>query len=347
MSRIKMLWLLTISLLFSLPVQAQLVVLQYHHVSADTPPVTSVTPAQFEQHLQLIEQLQLPVVDLVSALQQLDNGQTLPDGAVAISFDDAYLSIYQHALPALEKRRWPFVVFVNTGAVDQQHQGVMSWQQLRDLKRRGATLANHSVDHPYLIERPSNSSLTQWLEQQITQAQQRLEQETGATPKLFAYPYGEFDVAITNWLQQQGYKSFGQQSGPIGRFSHPQLLPRFPASGIYANPETLANKLRTLPVTLKQATLPSPLLTDNPPTIRLTIDTDAVDASEFQCFASGQGAISTHNDRKADLWQVEATAASAINSGRFRYNCTAPSQQKPGWFYWHSQVWINPAIHPR
>ncbi|GGY32797.1 polysaccharide deacetylase [Bacterioplanes sanyensis] len=338
---------LFIFLLFTLPVQAQLVVLQYHHVDVTTPAITSVSPEQFEQHLQLIERLELPVIDLADALQRIDAGQPLPQGAVAITFDDAYQSIYEHALPALEKRDWPFVVFVNTTAVDENHQSVMSWQQLRDMKQRGATLANHSADHPYLLEQPEGMDLDAWLQQQISQAQLRLEQETGPTPKLFAYPYGEFSLPMTEWLAQQGYKAFGQQSGPIGRDSHPQALPRFPASGIYANPKTLATKLKTLPLPIGAEQMLSPILQHNPPLLTLTFALPTTAANGFQCFASGQGAIPTQQQRSGKQWQLRAQAESAIGGGRFRYNCTAASREHSGWHYWYSQVWINTDIMPR
>ncbi|ASP40304.1 hypothetical protein CHH28_17185 [Bacterioplanes sanyensis] len=331
----------------ALPASAQLVVLQYHHVSEQTPAVTSVTPAQFEQHLELIEQLKLPVVDLVEALEKIDNGDALQEGAVAISFDDAYTSIYQHALPALEKRGWPFVVFVNTGAVDGGHQGVMSWKQLRDLQSRGAVLANHTVDHPYLLQTPTEVTLDDWLQQQIGEAQQRLKAEVGDAPKLLAYPYGEFNLEMTTWLAKHGYKAFGQQSGPIGAQSHPQALPRFPASGVYANTDTLATKLKTLPLPVGAEQLLSPVLTDNPPTLTLRFNRGAVAAAPFQCFASGQGAIDTQQRQDGADTLIRAQAQSAIGGGRFRYNCTAASRQRPGWHYWYSQVWINTSVMPR
>jgi hypothetical protein len=72
-----------------------LVVLQYHHVDASTPSITSVTPEQFAQHMALLEEEKMVVVDLEDVTHAILNGETIPDRAVAITFDDAYQSILE------------------------------------------------------------------------------------------------------------------------------------------------------------------------------------------------------------------------------------------------------------
>ena len=166
------------------------------------------------------------VVDLKDALAKIRAGVALPEKAVAITFDDAYLSIYENAFPRLQARNWPFTVFVNTKAVDERHNVVMSWDQLREMQNHGGLIANHTQSHPYLIEPPKNSQLTDWLDMEINGAEQRLQKELGSSHKMLAYPYGEYDVQVRDWLQQQGYIALGQQSGPVGANSHFQALPR-------------------------------------------------------------------------------------------------------------------------
>src|SRR5690606_24950387 len=109
--------------------------------------------------------------------------------AVAITFDDAYLSIYTNAYPQLKARNWPFTVFVNTRAVDERHSVVMSWDQLRDMQKNRGLIANHTQSHPYLIEPPKNRQLNDWLEEEINGAEKRLQTELGTSHKLLAYPY--------------------------------------------------------------------------------------------------------------------------------------------------------------
>jgi peptidoglycan/xylan/chitin deacetylase (PgdA/CDA1 family) len=98
------------------------VVLLYHHVSLDTPPSTSVTPERFAAHLEYLEAHDYEVwpVDRLLATV-IDGEETVPQDVVAITFDDAYESVYRNARPMLRERGWPFAVFVNTDAVDAGH----------------------------------------------------------------------------------------------------------------------------------------------------------------------------------------------------------------------------------
>lgn len=339
--------LLITSVLLSFPSMAELVILQYHHVATNTPAVSSISPQGFAEHMDLLEKENMVVVDLYEAMQALDRGETLPDRAVVITFDDAYLSVYENALPILAKRKWPFTMFVNTAAVDGNHNVAMSWDQLRDMQRQGGVLANHSVNHPYLIERPETLSIEQWLDQEIGHAQRRLEKELGISIRMHAYPYGEFNQDIIDWMDSNGYLAFGQQSGAVSRHSHRQALPRYPASGIYANPKTLVTKLHSLAFPIKADQLIEPILHDNPPTLSFAFSSDDIRPHQIQCFAGGQGAISTKATRQDGVITVEAKADNPITAGRPRYNCTAPSIQQPSRYYWYSQFWTNTDIPNR
>jgi hypothetical protein len=74
-NRLNYLLLTSVFSLLSFSTQA-LVVLQYHHVDEGTPSSTSVSPEQFLQHMQLIEDLGLKVVDLESASHALLKSET-------------------------------------------------------------------------------------------------------------------------------------------------------------------------------------------------------------------------------------------------------------------------------
>jgi peptidoglycan/xylan/chitin deacetylase (PgdA/CDA1 family) len=347
--KIKSLFLILCSALaflaLTLPAQA-LVVLQYHHVDEGTPSSTSISPDKFLQHLQLIEDLGLEVVDLEIATRALLKGVNNPADVnltakqVAISFDDAYASIFMNAYPELKRRNWPFTIFVNTQAVNEKNEGIMSWQQLQTLVDDGITIANHSVTHAHLPAIPASLTLEQWLEQEILQSQLELQRRLGTVSTMLAYPYGEFTLEILPWLTNQDILAFGQQSGPIGPLSHPQALSRFPASGIYADIETLKLKLLSLALPLSPSHLQNPVIAqkNNPPKLTLSLIKADYDPKRLQCFASQQGAIDTQVYSNQDQITLTTQAPQPLSSKRARYNCTAPSSQ-PGRFYWYSQPW--------
>ena len=347
--KITTLWLVFFSLFLSCSAQAQLVILQYHHIARDTPAVTSISPEGFEEHMQLLEQENMVIVDLKSALQAIRAGKPLPEKAVAITFDDAYVSIYENAFPKLKARKWSFTLFVNTRAVDEKHSSVMSWDQIRELQKNGGLIANHTQTHPYLVEPPHNIGLTDWFDTEINGAEKRLREELGTSHKILAYPYGEYDLTLVNWLQQQGYIALGQQSGPVGASSHFQALPRYPAAGIYANPKTLRTKLYTkaFPISPEQAQNPVLNTDENPPALALSFSSSDVHARQIQCYSGAEGAIPTTTQQGPDRIQIQTQARKPIKDGRDRYNCTAPSKANPGWYYWYSQAWINTRVKNR
>ena len=95
------------------------VILQYHHVSDSTPASTSISPKQFEVHLQYLKDNNFKVVVLSELIEGIKNQQTLPDKSVAITFDDAYIDVLTQAKPILDKFSFPYTIFVNPGIINR------------------------------------------------------------------------------------------------------------------------------------------------------------------------------------------------------------------------------------
>ena len=121
------------------------VILQYHHVSAETPAVTSISPEKFKAHIETIITQGYQVMPLTTIVDGLKKGGNLPDKAVAITFDDAYKNIFTHAFPILKKYRLPFTVFVATDYIAESSTQFLSWDELREMSINGAFIANHTA----------------------------------------------------------------------------------------------------------------------------------------------------------------------------------------------------------
>ncbi|WP_152206905.1 polysaccharide deacetylase family protein [Marinobacter changyiensis] len=328
--------LATAALIATAPLaNADLVVLQYHHVSDSTPAATSTTPSLFEDQLGMIESLGLEVVALESGTRAALAGELDNRRQVAITFDDAYSSVYQTAAPLLFERGFPFTVFVNTDAVGRR--GFMTWDQLAEFANQpGVLIANHSKDHGHLAQKPGEPE-DQWqarITASLDGAQTALEDRLNVRIPMHAYPYGEFDHKLEQAIAERDWLGFGQQSGPIGATSGITRLPRFPMATAYGQLDSLEHKLlsKALPVAADQ--LPSAVISDNPPELAMTLP-DSLDPGRLTCFASGQGKLTIQKDGQ----QVAMTADAAFNSRRFRYNCTYPAGD--GRFYWLSHQWVN------
>lgn len=320
------------------------VILMYHRFGEARYPSTSVRIAQFEAQLDHLAKAGYQVWPLGQIVQALAGGEAIPDRVVAITVDDAYASVYAEAYPRLKARGWPFTVFVATDPVDQGEPALMTWAQMRKMAGHGATFANHSATHDHLVRAPGEDKAA-WearVRADLARADGRLQAEGLAVggPRLFAYPYGEYDAELAALVRSLGYVPFGQQSGAVGPLSDPAALPRFPVAEAYGAVDDFAVKAASLPLPVRVADPASPLVTGaNPP--RLVLDIAPGDAAldGLACFASGQGPIPVvWVDRAAG--RVAVQAPKVLAPGRSRYNCSAPSRAFAGRYYWYSHPWL-------
>ncbi|MDP5136825.1 polysaccharide deacetylase family protein [Rheinheimera baltica] len=333
---------LCFSLFFTvmLPAQAA-VMLIYHHVATDTPRVTSVTPAELRQHLQHLKDNQFQVIGLDTLIAQLKQGKAVADNAVVITFDDSYANNFTTAHPILQEFGYPYTIFISPGSIDKGDGPLLSWQQVKQMSDDGVLVANHAMWHEHMAQPDAGESKSQWLErmrQSILSAEDKIEHYTGQRHQWLAYPYGEYSAALEQLVEELGFIGIGQQSGAIGSTIVLTRIPRYPAAGVYADIKSLAQKLRTLPFQITHYHGADPVITANPPTLSLTLKANDFVRSQLQCFAGSE--VLTPEWLDDDTFTV--TASKALGKGRARYNCTAPSLSKKGYFYWYSQPWLNP-----
>ena len=321
--------------------QDHLVAIQYHHFSDETPPSTSVTKKQFRQHIEFLKAGNYPIVDFEKSLKDIQAGRSLPDKAVAITIDDAYASVYDQAFPIFRQLQWPFIIFVATESIDQGHRAFVSWDQLREMVKHGASVGLHSHTHPYLVREKSEQSYQKWkkwVKEEITVSQQRIRQALGIEARLFAYPYGEYDPDIEEIIDELGLIGVGQHSGVIWSGSDFQALPRFPVSGSYAEMGAFAIKLNALPLPIIAIEPENPVVSrsDRRPELRLTVSPGPYEPSRFRCYASGQGQI----DSRWIDHTVVVSPKQDLPLGRSKYNCTVPKTGTSR-YYWYSRQWLR------
>ncbi len=159
-------------------------------------------------------------------------------GIVAITFDDAFASVYEHAAPLLEELGWPATVFVPTGAVERDEPmrwlldngcaepsdigqlRPLAWDQIESLAARGWEIGSHSVSHPLL----STLSVAERREELVT-SREAIAERVGACVSV-SYPWGEVNDVVAEAARQAGYTAGG---GLAGRFhsGDPMRVPRF------------------------------------------------------------------------------------------------------------------------
>ncbi|TKB45561.1 polysaccharide deacetylase family protein [Thalassotalea mangrovi] len=339
---------LIVTLLILLPVASAqaAVILVYHHVSEDTPVSTSLSPAQFTRHLTYLRDHGFTVIPLNELVDNLKAGKKIADKTVVITFDDGYTDIYEQAHPILKEFDYPYTLFINPGKVAKQKSGYLTWAQLKVMSDDGVLIANHGLHHDSLIKTPAGMTNQSWVAEKIKQLQeseQILKEKLGQSWKYFALPYGEYHADIQQQLQALDYVVFTQQSGAVGLNTDLTAVPRFPASQPYDKLKPLATKLNSLPFNIASDSQRSDTIvaasTDPEELDKIIhLSVDDFSPSQLSCFVSGQGRVDVKwaEDKSA----VNLLIKQPLTTGRVRANCTAPSINNPGRYYWYSRPWF-------
>ena len=309
-------------------------ILLYHHVSSSTPASTSISPEAFKSHMEYLD-AHHTVVSLQDVVSAIQHNTTLPENAVAITFDDGYANILDNAHPILADLGFPYIVFINPDEIGVGPKQ-LTWEQVIAMHNDGVVFANHTLDHLHMLNGEQAMGERAWLEkvwQNVESAEKKIEDKLDISLKYLAYPFGEYNTALANKLKAEGYIGFGQHSGAVGPSSDMQALPRFPAAGPYANLATLKTKLNSLAMPVTQSSHKDPRMTarnlSSP--ISLTIDSDDVRLTQVNCFFGGDP-IETSLEENVLTFTLDET----LPVGRSRVNCTAPSNAQSGRYYWYS-----------
>lgn len=229
-------------------------VLCYHAVSETWPADLSTTPEAIESQLTALVDRGYRGVTFSEAVEAGAGKR------VAVTFDDAYRSVIDLALPILERLGLPGTVFAPTAHVDSEAPmawaGIDRWLggpheremlcmgrgQLRDLDRRGWEIGAHTHTHPRLsqladAELPGELELprrllTEWL---------------GKPCRSLAYPYGDFSPGVVAATRAAGYSSAATLAASIPP-REPLLWPRV---GVYNGEAGWRFRLKVAPLARK------------------------------------------------------------------------------------------------
>lgn len=306
-------------------------ILMYHRFGENKYPTTNIRLEQFDAHLERLQSGDFNVWSLPRIVEYLQTGQPLPDRTVAITIDDAYLSVYEEAWPRLKALNMPFTVFVATQPIDVNRYGYMSWDQIRELQAAGVTIGSQTRTHPHMhkisIERSKS---------EIAESNASFIAELGMRPALFAYPYGEYDMAVIDIVKQAGFTAaFGQNSGIAHGYNGFFELPRFAMNEQYGTLSRLDLAINGLPLKVDQITPEDVILDQNPPIYGFTLAPDMDKRKQLRCFNSIYGKLDvTIMGRRAEI-----RLPGPLSGKRARINCTMPGYD--GRWRWFGRQFLN------
>ncbi len=310
-------------------------VIMYHRFGDGQYPHTNIKLDQFQEHLNELKTGGYTVLPLGQIVDYLENGKSLPDRTVAITIDDAYLSVYERAWPLLKEAKFPFTIFVSTESVSAESTDFMSWKQLKEISDNGGYIGHHSASHAHLPKLSHDD-----LKDEIKRASDKFQKELGFIPAIFAYPYGEYGTEIKKIIAEAGFKAaFGQQSGVAYAGFDKFALPRFAMNENYGGIGRLRLAANALPLRVKDIMPSDNILGRNPPAFGFSVAEPYSNLHQLSCYASNQSGGAVPIERLGSS-RIEVRLDQAFSPGRGRINCTLPGPE--GRFRWFGSLFYIP-----
>ena len=290
-------------------------VIMYHRFGDSRYPSTNIKKEQFLDHIKELLKSKYNVVDINEALQAIKNIRLIKDKSVVITIDDAYSSVYNYAWPIFKKYNLPFTLFVSTDVIDNKTPGYMSWEEIRILRDHGVTIGSQTKSHPHMYKINKQKIINE-----LTISNKRFIDEIGSKPKIFAYPYGEYNLEVLEQVKLQGFNAaFGQHSGVAHRSLGLYELPRFAMNEKYGGMDRFLLAVNALPMPVSDISPRDPVISKNPPSYGFTLSELIEPKNAVKCFANN--GLKTETNRLGKN-RIEVRLSGPFFKGRGRINCT-------------------------
>lgn len=300
------------------PVDNGAVAVMYHRFGDDRFPSTNIRMEQFRAHIAELKKDKYTVLPLPRIVTALREGKPLPERTVAITVDDAYLSVYENAWPLLRDAGFPFTLFVATEPVANGLSDYMSWEQIRNLAGSDlVTIGSQTHKHPHM---PAQGLAAN--REDLEKSQALFREKLGRAPDLFAYPFGEYSGPVQDLVREMGFTAaFGQHSGAMSRLTGHYALPRYAMNEAYGGIDRFRLAVNSLPLPVTDITPSDNKLMpeENPPLYGFTVHPTVGSLAGLNCFASGRGQVTMKTVMDS---RVEVRLDAPFAAGRARINCT-------------------------
>ena len=207
-------------------------VLCYHIVEAPAAPRMHITRDVFRQHLRYLEMTGYNVIALRDLYEYvIGKRASLPKNAVVITIDDGWASTYTEIFPEMQKRKFPFTVFIYPKIIGQTS-NALTWKQIKEMSDAGVDIQSHSLSHPFLTRGRHRSmgdvQYAEWIDRELSESKRLLEKNTGKKVQFLAYPYGDYDEKLAKVVEKAGYRAaLTCNFGLVRKGSNPFEMKRF------------------------------------------------------------------------------------------------------------------------
>jgi len=166
---------------------------------------------QFEEQLDTLQRLKFETIDFATLTEILEGRQQPRPRIAIITFDDAFRSFFELALPALKRRGMRATVFVPAGEIGGSNRWdsakgfprreIMGEHEMRQIVTDGMEIGSHGWAHRSLPECSEADA-----REELIRSREHL-RALGHSANVFAYPYGHHSKHSKGMVEEAGYRA--------------------------------------------------------------------------------------------------------------------------------------------
>lgn len=208
-------------------------ILCYHAVEPGWHSPMAVEPGPFTEHCEWLARRR-KVIPLQEAVTRLDRSGRLPRGTAALTFDDGFRGLHEHALPVLLRYAVPATVFLVAQTLTPSGQAVdwvdtppdhelstLSIEQVCEMQSAGVSFESHSYAHLDLTRLSFDDCV-----RDLRTSREVLEALLRRPVRLLAYPRGRHNEAVRAAARRAGYShafTLPESREPTGPYAVPRV----------------------------------------------------------------------------------------------------------------------------
>lgn len=207
-------------------------ILCYHSVDDSWSDTLVIPPDDFARQCRWLKRKRT-VVDLAEAADRVSPSGRLPRRWTALTFDDGYAALYDHAWPVLRELNLPSTIFLVAETLTEQGRTVdwidnppaappatLTLEQVREMQEDGVRFESHSYSHHDLTTLREDECV-----RDLRTSREQLSDLLHREVKFLAYPRGRHNEAVRRAAERAGYRyavSLPETREPTGRFAIPR-----------------------------------------------------------------------------------------------------------------------------
>ena len=222
-------------------------ILCYHAVDDAWASRLVVSPGSFEVHCKWLAGNRT-TVSAATAAETITRRGSLPRSAAAVTFDDGFASLYDHALPILRRHSIPATVFLVAATLSEGKQvdwvddapeappPTLTREQILEMQDAGISFGSHSYAHADLTQLGETECV-----HDLKESREFLEDLLGGPVTLLAYPRGRNNERVRRAAGRAGYTyafSLPEVAEPVTPYS-------IPRAGVFPGNEAAALRVKT------------------------------------------------------------------------------------------------------